>query len=159
MTSKLFHTVVGVGIALGAMSVGCAAEPGSDSSSSASADTTTTTNPSQPANDQDRYCSGAWPTTKRGGRPGAQQACIDPKNECGAYPGGGTFSWDFCFRADAKNVCSDDQSTNVWKICKDTSDGPKWECPTGTVEGDQCADPSVETDAGMSASMAMGAQN
>lgn len=164
MTSKLFHTVVGVGIALGAMTVGCAADPSTDSSSSAAADTTTSTDQTQPAdgktgNDQDRYCTGAWPTTKRGGQVAKAQSCIDPKNECGAYPGGAVFSWDFCAKADAQNVCSDDEKTDVWKICKDTGAGPQWQCPTGFIETKSCVAPANDGNSGNTTTAPNQAQN
>lgn len=145
MTSKLFHTVVGVGISLGAMSIGCAAEPGSDSSSNAAADTTQSTDQTQPAygNDQDRYCNVAWPTTKRGGAVAPAQACIDPKKECGDYPGGATFSRVWCSPVNTDGTCVADPSdrNQLWQICKDTSSGPQWECPSGTTLTYSCPAP------------------
>jgi hypothetical protein len=80
-TSRLFHAVVGVGIALGALSVGCAV----------SADPTEESNATEAAQTQghDPFCEVSWPTTKGGGgpRPSAAQSCIDPHHQCGDYPG------------------------------------------------------------------------
>src|SRR4051794_36976897 len=122
MTSRLFHTVVGVGLSLGAMTMGCAADPtpdtGSDTAEVSSygqpaepAPTTapTTTAPA-PAGEKDRFCETAWPTTKGGPRPSLSKACIDPEGECGQYPGVhfiGTrdYGGDTCVRATSVTTC------------------------------------------------------
>lgn len=147
MSSKLFHTVVAFGITLGAASVGCSAEPVDTPASSESA---VVTNDGTYANDttkvdpdttepveKDRFCEVAWPTTKGGPRPTDAQACIDPKHECGDYPGD-IFFHDICYEATADGVCNFNQ---VWMSCKDVGASHEWACPSGTLPTSQCTWP------------------
>jgi hypothetical protein len=151
MSSKLFHTVVAFGITLGAASVGCSAEPVDAPASSESAvvskdnseatDTKVDTDKAQPAAEKDRFCEVAWPTTKGGPRPAKAQACIDPQNQCGVYPGG-IFSQDTCYEVAADGTTCN--AKEVWMFCKDTGTSHEWTCPSGTIKVNQCVWPAPD---------------
>jgi hypothetical protein len=134
MASKLFHAVVGVGISLGAMSVGCSAPAADETGTSEAAQV------AAPA--KDPFCEVAWPTTKGGPRPEHSQACIDPKHECGTYPGQ-LFAHPQCVYVDATTHACDFERGSVWMFCKETSATcHEWTCPTGTVLQSSCEAPS-----------------
>jgi hypothetical protein len=148
MTSKLFHTVVGFGIALGAATMGCSAESADGSVSANSAETTTSNDTTQPAPKADPFCEVGWPTTKGGPRPARQQACIDPQNQCGAYPGltGLHTSREVCVKAADVHSCGTDEQDDAFMFCKDNADGTHgWACPSGTIPVDQCVWGSGDT--------------
>jgi hypothetical protein len=136
MASKLFHAVVGVGISLGAMSVGCSAPASDDTGTSEAAQVAAPT----PA--KDPFCEVAWPTTKGGPRPEQSQACIDPKHECGSYPGQ-LFAHPQCVYVDPTTHACDFERGSVWMFCKETSATcHEWTCPRGTVLQSSCEAPS-----------------
>jgi hypothetical protein len=135
MASKLFHAVVGFGIALGAMSVGCSAPAADETGTSEAAQV------AAPTPEKDRFCEVAWPTTKGGPRP--DYACIDPKEECGTYPGE-LFFYPQCVHVDATSGACDFERGNVWMFCKETSQAcHEWTCPAGTVPQSTCAAPEA----------------
>jgi hypothetical protein len=99
MASRLFHTIVGVGISLSAAA--CSSAPAEEPiahddssylsgtpSTPAPTAPTTSTPPKPPCTDAgtptgpdwDAFCDATWPTTKGGVIPVAE--CIDPKHEC-----------------------------------------------------------------------------
>jgi hypothetical protein len=93
MSSKLFHTIVAVGIALGGATVGCSspADDGQatshDELTSASGQTANDTPPADPsapsANpDAGAFCDATWPTTKGGIHHHPPPACVDPTGAC-----------------------------------------------------------------------------
>jgi hypothetical protein len=135
MASKLFHTVVGFGISLGAMSVGCSA-PATDEAGTSEAAQVSDQTAAAPTPEKDRFCEVAWPTTKGGPRP--DYACIDPQRECGTYPGQ-LFAYPQCVRVDATTHACDFERGNVWMFCKETSQScHEWTCPAGTVPQASC---------------------
>ena len=80
MASKLFHTLVGFGIALGT-AVAC----GGTSSPEGSGDDAGAGSSAQPADagtdaPPDAFCDASWPTTK--GQQGPPLHCVDPLGEC-----------------------------------------------------------------------------
>lgn len=143
MTSRLFHTVVGVGLALGAMSMGCAAEQTPD----VATDTAQVTSygPTEPVTTPpvtaDRFCEVPWPTTKgsRPPTPAEAEACSDPKDACGEYPTS-TEGWmDSC----VKTFTPGDPTTcgfldEYLLFCKDTGTSSEWACPAGTIRATEC---------------------
>ncbi|MBX3228671.1 MAG: hypothetical protein KIT84_08465 [Labilithrix sp.] len=150
MTSRLFHTVVGVGLALGAMSMGCAAEQAPDAATDTAQVTSyePATEPvTEPAAQPDRFCEVPWPTTKGSPQPTPAQAqlCIDPQRECGSYPAqpGG---WnESCVPTEVAGDVTTCQFTNeFWLFCKDTGASHEWSCPSGTIKVSECVWPLNE---------------
>lgn len=145
MTSRLFHTVVAVGLSLGAMTAGCAAEPAQETGTD-TAEVSTYTPATEPVTTPtvtpDRFCEVPWPTTKGGNKPAESQACIDPQNECGEYPGlrFGRYSDETCVRAAEVTACDFEQG-EIWMFCKDTGTTKEWKCPAGTVPVNSCVWP------------------
>lgn len=75
MASKLFHTLVGFGISLGA-AVACGGTSGTignEGAAGTSGDAGTDAPP-------DAFCDASWPTTK--GQPPPPLECVDPLGEC-----------------------------------------------------------------------------
>lgn len=148
MTSRLFHTVVGVGLALGATTLGCAAEQEPDAATdTAGVSTYEAPVTPAPAVEADRYCEVAWPTTKGGPRPTDAQACIDPERACGTYPSESGFFWDSetCVRtavAGDPNTCDFSLGGGqLWLFCKDVGTSHEWACPSGTIKARECVWP------------------
>jgi len=131
MASKLFHAVVGFGIALGSTTVGCAAPSGDETS------TTEAAQVAAPAPVKDRFCEVAWPTTKGGPRPEQAQDCIDPDRTCGDYPGE-IFDYPQCARVDEETNACNLERPRVWLFCKEETKGHRWACPAGTVLESAC---------------------
>jgi len=143
MTSRLFHTVVAVGLSLGT-AMGCAAESAPETASDTAEVTTytaptgpTTTTPA-PTVEKDRFCEVAWPTTKGGPRPAQAQDCIDPAAACGDYPGlQFGYSNETCVRAADVTSCDFEQG-EAWQFCKANGTSHEWACPAGTVLVSEC---------------------
>jgi hypothetical protein len=138
MASRLFQTIVGVGIALSAASMGCA-DPGEEASSkgeSAINSETSSTTPAAPAADAaapdagpnwDAFCDATWPTTKGGVLfPG----CVDPQNECDR-----STAFDCAVPSDTgPGVCKADWLSQTLAVCV----GGTWTCKPGKVKSSTC---------------------
>jgi hypothetical protein len=150
MTSRLFHTVVSVGIALGAASAGCQ-NPTTDEGTSANAALTANGDPTHqvaPTDDPDAgaFCDATWPTTKGGIRRHPAPACIDPNHECTkAGPPGECAP----LSADG-NVCTYDE-LDTYTVCVDGA----WTCKPGRRLVADCScwqgEPCTSPDAGAAA--------
>ncbi len=136
MASKLFHTVVGFGIALGAASLGCSAEATSTDSTDESALTEPASKPAEttpPCHadagdagpDWSAFCDATWPTTKGGVQP--FPACVDPNNECNRSE---VFD---CAIALADGACKADGRATL-AVCAEA----KWQCKPGRVRTEDC---------------------
>lgn len=122
MTSRLFHTVVAVGISLGAAA--CSAEAVDETvttENAVSADAVQ--NPDQVV--ADAFCDATWPTTK-GSFLRPPPACVDPNDECESRP---AFE---CVTATEDNACSG--FAGFYPVCK----AGTWECKPGKIRQDQC---------------------
>ncbi len=139
MASKLFHAVVGFGISLGAMSVGCSASSGEESARTEAAQTESAGGAQVDAGTTDRFCEVAWPTTKGGPRPQQAMECIDPQRECRPYPGT-LFDYEECRFETADGRCDFERGA-VWMFCKAGADGHDWACPSHTIVQSQCSQP------------------
>jgi hypothetical protein len=134
MSSKLFHTIVAVGITLGAASaVGCAATPDGESTTAtgnalAASDTPANGNAADAGPDADAFCDAVWPTTKGGLHHHPLPQCIDPTGAC-AHLADGPFE---CSGVDAHDVCTDDLTTA--SVCIDGA----WACKPGRKPLDSC---------------------
>jgi hypothetical protein len=158
MSSKLFHTIVGVGIALGVASLGCsnaAEEPVSSGEGAMSYTGTDPTsppaNPTPPATDPGALCDAfddtSWPTTKGGHHhppPPPPPACIDPTGVCTAH------SQPFdCTPVNAAGACTfEGGSRFYYSVCVDGA----WQCKPGKKKVDDCTcwdgDPACASDSG-----------
>ena len=114
MTSKLFHSLVGVGMALGAGSA-CSATVDHAEPAAATA---------EPLTQPEAFCDRPWPTTK--GNP-APLVCTQPSPEC-AKAG----RPQLCFEAETPGAC--DWSKGHAAVCV----GGRWQCPSGTTPRDAC---------------------
>lgn len=130
MASRLFHTIVGVGISLSA--VACSSAPAqepvahddssylSEKPSPPCTDAGTPTGP-----DWDAFCDATWPTTKGGVLPLAE--CIDPKHEC--KDKGEPF--DCAKPGKAPGSC---QAGAFLSVCADET----WQCKPGRINAKEC---------------------
>ena len=135
-SSKLFHTIVAVGIALGSASaVGCAS-PSDGDSQAATDNALYGTNDPAPANNADAgtnnpdagaFCDVPWPTTKGGLHHRPPPACIDPTHACANVAGGPVE----CAPIDAHGVCGWDTKISV---CVNGA----WVCNPGEQEVTIC---------------------
>jgi hypothetical protein len=109
MSSRLFHSVVAVGMALGTSNGGCLGRSASEDSDDSRFDP---------------FCDAAWPTTK--GNPGPP-SCVDPNQECvnAGYP-------SHCFPLLEDGSC--DSLDTQSPFCIDA----QWECAPGTVPPSGC---------------------
>ena len=131
MASKLFHTIVGVGIALSA-AAGCAA-PGEEavrdesalSGESTPAQTAPAATPDAGPN-WDAFCDASWPTTKGGVLP--LPACIDPNHECDIEEA------EACAKPLGDGVCDGDLWPQPLTVCVDK----QWTCKPGKVKASTC---------------------
>lgn len=137
MTSRLFHTVVGVGLALGAMTAGCAAEQAPD----VATDTAQVSSYESAPATADRFCEVPWPTTKGSRPPTLEEAtlCSDPVDACGEYPTGAEGWMDSC----VKTFTPGDPTTcgfldEYLLFCKGTGKSSEWACPAGTIRATEC---------------------
>jgi hypothetical protein len=132
MSSRLFHTIVGVGIALGAAtSVGCASATPDDSTATESALSDNQATSPDPGPDVDAFCDATWPTTK-GAFLRPPPACVDPTGACQAearpFP---------CAQSDDGQVCKwpDDGSfRQFYSVCFDGH----WQCKPGKIPSNSC---------------------
>ena len=86
MASKLFHTIVGFGISLGA-AVACGGESETRVHEGSAGDGgVTPPGDAGPDAPPDAFCDASWPTTK--GQPPPPLDCVDPRGECAhlGYP-------------------------------------------------------------------------
>lgn len=149
MASRLFHAVVGVGIALATSSAACLGvvdeQPARDEATEAytpstpappnaapgtyGAGTTDASDGGAATSDApfdapfDAFCDAAWPTTKGNtGGPtcGAVEACA----EAGPAPR--------CFQVISGATCDPAQAVAVWCV------GAAWQCPAGSLLQDGC---------------------
>jgi hypothetical protein len=137
MSSKLFHTIVGVGISLGAASIGCSS-PAEERAGLEDTALTVASNPpaetAKPAADADKdagsifdaFCDATWPTTK-GSPHRPPPACIDPTGACSSQ--GRPFN------------CAperDDATCSSWPLHLSVCVGGAWQCKPGKKPADQC---------------------
>ncbi len=132
MASKLFHAVVGFGIALGgAAACVSASDPGAPSLMTGDSGTTTSTEADAAARDgaadvgADAFCDVAWPTTK--GSVPVVPECVDPEGDC-ADAGAPTQ----CAKSVDGGGCDHDQT--YFSVCK----AGTWECAPGRTPIAQC---------------------
>lgn len=138
--TKLFHTIVGVGIALGAAtSVGCSSAP--EAPASAEAALVGDDAPRPPGPDANAFCDATWPTTK-GAHLRPPPACIDPTGACAEQ--GRPIR---CVPVD-NGVCAGWGWDNTfYSVCVDG----EWECKPGKIPVSDCTcfegDPQCDPDA------------
>jgi hypothetical protein len=124
MASKLFHTLVGFGISLGA-AVACGGATGTIGNEGSAGDSGMDPGDAGTDAPPDAFCDASWPTTK--GQPPPPLDCVDPLGECAhlGYPsrcGTPTAPWT-CEGSETAAYCVDGQ----------------WSCePHGRVPRDEC---------------------
>jgi hypothetical protein len=133
MSSRLFHTIVGVGIALGAAtSVGCANATPEDATATESAlSEKQATNP-DPGPDADAFCDATWPTTK-GAFLRPPPACVDPTGACQDseerfFP---------CAQSDDGQVCQSPEGDFFGQFYSVCFEG-HWQCKPGKIPSNSC---------------------
>jgi hypothetical protein len=153
MSSKLFHTVVAFGIALGATaSVGCGSATEDPSGETAVTSSRETTTPAPSAESggpsADSFCDATWPTTK-GANFRPPPACVDPNHECSAptSSGGVAARPKECVKV-TDGVCSYERGT--YSVCVDAV----WTCKPGRMAMEDCTcfegDPNCHPSTGAS---------
>jgi hypothetical protein len=143
MLSRLFHTIVGVGISLAASACGGAIESAAPNERDASTpptdaavafdagvDASLDVSVKDAARDviEHAFCDAAWPTTK--GQP-RRPACTNPKNECatttqGPDVGDGSVTTGWCFDLLGPNHCG---GRPQWDHCV----SGQWVCAPGSI--------------------------
>jgi len=155
-SSKLFHTIVGVGIAVGAAACASSSSssgstdraaqddsayltdknaPSTSSSSGAPSTPSTPSPPPPPCDDAgatkgpdwDAFCDATWPTTKGGVLPLAE--CIDPKHEC--KDEGEPFE---CAKPSTKTPGACEAFDVTLTVCAEKT----WQCKPGRILADKC---------------------
>lgn len=137
MGSRLFHTLVGVGISLGATGTGCGGQS-TDAAESVTRGTTVGSGGSdfgggsgapgtaaQGGDGSDPFCDTTWPTTK--GDPPIPE-CVDPDHEC---------QDEFALRClipVGEFACDGGFERSYAPFCVDGS----WECEAGLVPVTEC---------------------
>jgi hypothetical protein len=125
MNSKLFHTIVGVGIALGAISMTGCAEPADETSTSGSELQTGDKPATEQGPSRDAFDDNCWPTTK--GSPPCLPPPIDPDAAC--RPLGEPFR---CVVASSPTSC---QVSSIQSArCIDE----EWKCASGQIPLNSC---------------------
>jgi hypothetical protein len=152
MASRLFHTIVGVGISLSLASLACSAP--SEQTTGSSDESALTTGDQTPAGDNaketpapapsadpqqatdydagptpDAFCDAVWPTTKGAGS--HAPACANPNHECGGAP-------DYADAFECVSLAADGTSCvrgrGVYSVCLEGA----WACRPGQKRRWQC---------------------
>jgi hypothetical protein len=135
MASKLFHTIVGFGIALGAASLGCSASTDESGATGESALTEPSKEQTPPCAgdggadsgpDWSAFCDATWPTTKGGTQKFPQ--CVDPNNECDRAQ---VFECSESVGEDG--ACNADKMWTL-SVCVNGT----WQCKPGRVKTESC---------------------